>query len=159
MIFLVSFQRPLGRWNHTQWYLDGTVNPLVMVITVLERESLYKLIGVEINSAGPMSIAMLFSLARVLKLFCMQQNIFFNISVNNNLVWGNNPGEHFCMWSGLLFLSIFVFALFCYVISFIPLCIPGHHGYSVAPNVKFRVIWTWQNLILSERLRPSKHLF
>jgi len=57
-----------------------------MVITVLERESLYKLIGVEINSAGPMSIAMLFSLARVLKLFCMQQNIFFNISVNNNLV-------------------------------------------------------------------------
>lgn len=43
------------------------------------------------------------------------------------------------------FLSIFVFvffvfALFCYVISFIPLCIPGHHSYSVGPNVKFRVI-------------------
>ena len=62
------------------------MNPLVMLITVLERESLYKLIGVEIKSAGPMSITMLFSLERVLKLFCMQQNIFFNISVNDNLV-------------------------------------------------------------------------
>ena len=65
-----------------------------MVITVLERESLYKLIGVEIKSAGPMSIAMLFSLGRVLKRFCMQQNelvqlIFFNVIsqlIINNLV-------------------------------------------------------------------------
>lgn len=47
-----------------------------------------------------------------------------------------------CFFYLFLIFFLFVFALFCYVISFIPLCMPGHHCYSVGPNVKFRVICT-----------------
>ena len=57
---------------------------------------------------------------------------FKEIIMENNFV-----SDLVCYFYLFLFLFFFVFAD---VISFIPLCIPGHHGYSVGPNVKFRVI-------------------